>query len=129
MTLLLVALAGGLGACARFLLDGAITRRSTSTVPVATLAVNVLGSFLLGVLVQWSTLAAWGTDDQRALVVSVGGVGFLGGFTTFSTASVELVGLVRSRRPGAAVVLAASMLGLSLAAAVLGMLLVRGLTG
>lgn len=129
MTLLLVALAGGLGACARFLLDGAITRRSTLSFPAATLAVNVLGSFLLGALVQWSALATWGTDDQRALVASVGGVGLLGGFTTFSTASVELVGLVRSRRPVTAVVLAVSMLALSLAAAVLGMLLVRALTG
>ncbi|MGA8047327.1 MAG: CrcB family protein [Dermatophilaceae bacterium] len=127
--MLLVALAGGLGACARFLLDGAITRRSTLTFPVATLTVNVLGSFLLGVLTQWSVLSGWGSDGERALLVSVVGVGFLGGFTTFSTASVELVGLVRSSRPVTAVVLAVSMLVLSLAAAVLGILLVRGLSG
>ncbi|KAB7744002.1 camphor resistance protein CrcB [Nostocoides sp. F2B08] len=129
MTLMLVALAGGLGACARYLLDGAITRRSALSVPVATLAVNVLGSFLLGFLVQWSALAAWGTDGQRALLAAVGGVGFLGGFTTFSTASVELVALVRSRRPVTAIVLAVSMLVLSLAFAMLGMLLARVLTG
>lgn len=129
MTMLLVALAGGLGACARFILDGVITRRSTLTFPVATLTVNVLGSFLLGALTQWSVLSGWGTDADRALLVSVVGVGLLGGFTTFSTASVELVGLVRSRRPVAAVVLAVSMLVLSLAAAVLGILVVRALSG
>ena len=129
MTLLLIALAGGLGAGARFLLDGAITRRSTVTIPVATLMVNVLGSFLLGALTQWSALTSWGTDGDRDLLASIVGVGFLGGFTTFSTASVELVGLVRSRRPVAAAVLAVSMLVLSLAAAVLGMLATRALAG
>ena len=123
MILLLISLAGGLGAGARFLLDGAITRRSALGFPVATLTINVLGSFLLGMVVQWS--AVFGAD-QALLVL---GVGFLGGFTTFSTASVELVALVRSRRARAAVILAVSMLVLSLGAATLGILLMRTLLG
>ena len=121
--LMLVSLAGGLGAVARFLLDGAITRRSTLSFPVATLSVNVTGSFLLGALVQANAAA------DLAVLTAVAGVGFLGGFTTFSTASVELVGLVRSGRSVAAVVLGVSMLLLSVVAALLGILVVGALTG
>lgn len=121
--LMLVSLAGGLGAVARFLLDRAITRRSTLSFPVATLSVNVTGSFLLGALVQASDAA------DLSVLPAVAGVGFLGGFTTFSTASVELVGLVRSGRSVAAVVLGVSMLVLSVVAALLGILVVGALTG
>jgi CrcB protein len=121
--LLLVSLAGGLGAASRFLLDGAITRRSTLSFPVATLTINVTGSFLLGALTE----ASAATD--LSVLPTVAGVGFLGGFTTFSTASVELVGLVRSGRWVAAVVLGVSMLLLSVGAALLGILIARGLTG
>lgn len=117
----LVALAGGAGAGARFVVDGALTHRISARLPVATLIINVSGSFLLGVLTQW------GLTRGSAAMVAILGVGFLGGFTTFSTASVELVGLARSQRPAAAVVLAVSMLALSLAAAVLGMALTRSL--
>jgi CrcB protein len=121
--LLLVSLAGGLGAASRFLLDGAVTRRSTLSFPVATLTINVTGSFLLGALTE----ASAATD--LSVLPTVAGVGFLGGFTTFSTASVELVGLVRSGRWVAAVVLGVSMLLLSVGAALLGILIARGLTG
>lgn len=115
MTPLWVALAGGLGAGARFVLDGVLTEHSRRALPVATLAINVLGSFLLGVVVGWA--AGGRADGVRAVV----GVGFLGGFTTFSTASVELVRLVRSERPIAAVGLAAAMLVASGAAALIGL--------
>ncbi|MCA1782436.1 MAG: CrcB family protein [Dermatophilaceae bacterium] len=121
MLSVLVALAGGAGAGARFIVDGALTHRISARLPVATLIINVSGSFLLGVLTQW------GLARGSTVVVAVLGVGFLGGFTTFSTASVELVGLARSQRPGAAVMLAVSMLVLSLTAAVIGMALIRSL--
>ena len=110
-----VAAAGGLGAAARFMLDGALTVRLPRTLPTATLAINVLGSFLLGAVTGW---AAGGAEGAMRGVL---GVGFLGGFTTFSTASVEVVRLVRARRPAAAVGLALAMLALSLGAAVLGL--------
>jgi fluoride exporter len=74
MTVLLgVALLGGLGALARFLLDGAV---SLSRFPFGTLAVNLTGAFLLGVLV-----GATANDDALRLA----GTGFLGAYTTFST--------------------------------------------
>jgi CrcB protein len=74
--LVCVGLAGGLGACARFALDGAVTARAGLAFPWGTLVVNVLGSFLLGLLAG----VALGADARR-----IAATGLLGAFTTFST--------------------------------------------
>lgn len=113
---LLVALAGGIGAAARFIIDSLIAARSRGAVPLGTLVINVSGSFLLGLLAGWATAAAAPPDVRLVL-----GTGLLGGFTTFSTASVELVRLVRDDRRWTALGLAAGMLVLSLAAAAAGL--------
>ena len=112
-----VALAGGLGAAARFTLDGFLTQHSRRGLTIATLTINVLGSFLLGLLTGWAG------HDGHELVRSIAGVGFLGGFTTFSTASVELVRLTRAERPLAAGGLAVAMIMLSLTMCLLGLTL------
>lgn len=126
MTALWVALAGGLGAGARYVLDGLLTARrrgsGPASLPTATLTINVLGSLLLGVVAGWAGRGLAGPAVAGTLS-AVAGVGFLGGFTTFSTASVELVRLVRAERPWGAVVLAVTMLALALAAAALGLAL------
>lgn len=90
MLTLWLALAGGAGAVARFVLDGAIRGRWRSEFPWATLVVNVTGSFLLGVV---TGLALWHGEPSQARVII--GVGFCGGYTTFSTASVETVRLLQ----------------------------------
>ncbi len=77
---LAVGVVGGLGAIARFLLDGAVSARVPSAFPWGTLAVNLSGAFLLGVLAG----AAVGADAYR-----IAGTGFLGAFTTFSTWMLE----------------------------------------
>lgn len=87
MSLILIALGGGAGAGARFVVDGAIARRNPLPLPLGTLVINVAGSLLLGVLVGWSTLASGG--DTAHTLAGVAGTGFCGGFTTFSTAHVE----------------------------------------
>ena len=112
-----VALAGGLGAAARFTLDGFLTQHNHRGLPIATLTINVLGSFLLGLLTGWAG------HDGHELVRSIAGVGFLGGFTTFSTASVERVRLTRAERPLAAGGLAVAMIMLSLTMCLLGLTL------
>jgi CrcB protein len=71
---------GGLGALARFLLDGAVAGRLGRSFPFGTLAVNISGALVLGVLAG----AALGDDTFRLL-----GTGFVGAFTTFSTWVLE----------------------------------------
>ncbi|HEX6712358.1 MAG TPA: fluoride efflux transporter CrcB [Thermoleophilaceae bacterium] len=75
-TLALVGLAGGAGAVARFVVDGAVAARTVSEFPFGTLVVNLTGTFALGVLVG----AAVHGDAYR-----IAGTGALGGYTTFST--------------------------------------------
>jgi CrcB protein len=78
--LVLVGALGGLGAVGRFLLDGAVSARVAGRVPDGTLAVNLSGAFVLGVLVG----AALGGNPYREL-----GIGLVGGYTTYSTWALE----------------------------------------
>ncbi len=85
---LLVAIGGCLGAIARYCLSGWIGKRCPSAFPYGTLAVNLLGSFLLGVT------AGSGAPSDASLFV---GTGFMGAFTTFSTFKWETVQLWKRR--------------------------------
>jgi CrcB protein len=88
---LLVFLGGGLGASARYWMYGAIMRSINSTFPYGTMAVNILGCFLIGLLMT--------AFEERFLVQPTWRifltVGILGGFTTFSTFSFETIALLR----------------------------------
>ena len=97
LVILLLGLAGGLGAGTRFVVDGLIRARFRTALPVATIAINVTGSFLLGLLAGAVIVRAAPPELQ-----AIAGTGFLGGYTTFSTASFETVRLVQSRRTGLA---------------------------
>src|SRR4029453_12907420 len=92
-----VALAGGLGAVARFLVDGLVRTKVSASFPLGTVLINVSGSFLLG-LVTGLVLARAAPDALRLVV----GTGFLGGYTTFNTAAFETGRLVEQRRVGLA---------------------------
>lgn len=101
MIALLVSLAGATGAVARFCIDHAVRSRSKEQprIPWTTIAINISGSFLLGVIAGWVMFRA-GSTDVQAIV----GSGFLGGYTTFSTASVDTARLLQQgRRRDAAV--------------------------
>jgi CrcB protein len=115
---LLVAVAGGVGAVARFVLDGLIRSRIALLVPAGTFVINVSGSLLLGFVTGVVMAGAEPTDVRVVL-----GTGFLGGYTTFSTAMIETVRLLQQRRWGGAAVNAVGMLLLALGAAVLGVFL------
>ena len=115
--LLLVPLAGGLGAVARLVVDGEVRRLLGATCPRGTVLVNLTGSLLLGLLVG---LAAAGWLPTAVQVVV--GTGFLGGYTTFSTAAVEAVRLALDGRPGAAVLNATGQLVAGVLLAGLGLL-------
>ncbi len=119
MTALLVAavaVAGGVGAVARLVVDGLLRSWVRVGFPIGTTVINVTGSFLLG-LVTGLALAHGLPPEWRAVL----GTGFLGGYTTFSTASYETVRLAQQRRYRAALVNGVGMLVLALAAAGLGL--------
>jgi fluoride exporter len=114
-----VAVAGGLGAASRFLLDRLIASRLAARLPVGTLVINVTGSLAAGIVVG---LAVGGTVTAELRTVVAGG--YLGAYTTFSTAMYETARLVEEgRRRVAAVNLLAPLL-LSFAAALAGWWLV-----
>ena len=110
MTVLWVALAGGLGAMARLVLDG-IVRERWRVAWLGTLVVNLTGSLVLGLVAGLGAGALLPPGLRLVL-----GTGFLGGYTTFSAASVETVRLAGQRRWAAAV---AYGLGTALAAVAL----------
>lgn len=123
MTLVLVAIAGGLGAATRFLVDGLIRDRTRpGGLPVATLVVNVTGSLLIGLLVGAALVHGFGGVGFAAATT-----GFCGGYTTFSTAMVETVRLARAGQTGRAAVSLGASVVLTVGAAGLGIWLV-GLT-
>jgi fluoride exporter len=116
MTAIWVGVAGLGGVLARYALS---TPFHGSTLPWVTVAINVAGSFLLGMLV---TAHAFSEETRTAL-----GVGFLGGFTTFSTFSVQAVLDVEAGEPGRALLYVTASVGLGIAAATAGYVLGRSL--
>lgn len=118
MTALLLCLAGGLGAAARFLVDGEVRRRWPGPFPWATVLVNVSGSLLLGVLVGLVLHHGLGEAWRPVL-----GVGFCGGYTTFGTANVETVRLAQQGRAWLALLSGLGQLVLATGAGALGLAL------
>ena len=82
---LMVLIGGGIGALARYVLGAAIAARIGGRFPLGTLVINVTGSFLIGLLMALFTERLQPHPNLRLLLV----VGFLGGYTTFSTFEYE----------------------------------------
>lgn len=80
-----VAFGGALGAVARYVVVSQVGHWAGSGFPFGTLAVNVLGSFAMGLIVELSALAWSPSPELRAFLT----VGFLGAFTTFSAFSLD----------------------------------------
>jgi CrcB protein len=87
----LVTFGGALGTGLRYLISTAVPL--LAQVPVATLGVNVVGAFLLGVLLEFLADRSLDTGWSRRIRLGVG-TGVLGGFTTYSTLAVDTVVLV-----------------------------------
>jgi fluoride exporter len=113
---LAVAIAGGLGAATRFVVDGEVRRRFPL---LPTAVVNVSGSLLLGVVaglaLRHGLPASW---------AAVLGTGYLGGYTTFGTAGTETVRLIQEGRYAVAAATAVGPLVLSVAACAAGLVVV-----
>jgi len=95
---LVVALGGALGAMARYGADSAMMRLAGPGFPWGTLAVNLIGSLVLGLLIGAAAHGLHLSQEARALAVT----GFLGAFTTFSTFSLNTVTLVERGETAAA---------------------------
>ncbi|MFN3353443.1 MAG: fluoride efflux transporter CrcB [Brevundimonas sp.] len=124
--LLLVASGGALGASLRYGASVLAGRLAPGAAwPWGTFAVNVLGGALMGVLVGWLAARSAGDEGLRLFLA----VGVLGGFTTFSAFSLEVVAMLERRDwTMAAGYVAASVL-LSVAALLAGLVMARRLFG
>lgn len=90
MTVLYIAAGGVIGTLARYYLEGWIQHRTGPTFPFGTLAINLLGSLLIGFILRLATGATVISPEWRAGLT----VGFCGAFTTMSTFSYESVRLL-----------------------------------
>ncbi|WP_329602922.1 fluoride efflux transporter CrcB [Terrilactibacillus tamarindi] len=87
--LLQVSIGGFLGATARFFISNMAKKNISSSLPIGTLCINWIGSFLLGFITGRNFTITW------ALLF---GTGFMGAFTTFSTLNLELIQLLKSKK-------------------------------
>ncbi|MDR7383136.1 fluoride efflux transporter FluC [Promicromonospora iranensis] len=128
--LLVVAAGGGVGAAARFMVDGEIRARHSGGFPWGTFVVNVVGSFLIGVLatLTFALVERGAPEDVASVLLLALTVGLCGGFTTFSTATMESVRLAQSGRLRLALANSLGTLAVTVTAAGLGMA-VGGLFG
>lgn len=112
---------GGMGCVARYMVSGWVYSLAGKTLPYGTLAVNVVGSLLLGLIMEGSLRSTLLSPELRFGIT----VGFMGGFTTFSTFSYETVRLLEE---GSMVAAGANILlnvTVCVAAALIGIYLAR----
>ena len=121
MTYLAVAFGGALGAMSRFFVYSAFQRAGTSSFPWATLTVNVAGSFLLGIAFILITERMEIGVYWRGVVT----IGFLGAFTTFSTFSMDVIGLLEQGSYNNAILYVLSSVAVCIIAAWLGLSLAK----
>jgi fluoride exporter len=123
-SLILVMMGGGVGAGLRHLLNGAAPRMpDAATWPWSTFAANILGGLLMGALMGWLTHTGRGADHELRLLL---GVGLLGGFTTFSAFSMEMVMMIQRGEVWQSAVYAALSVLLALGAVFAGLSISKG---
>jgi CrcB protein len=124
INLILVAMGGAFGACARYLLGLQTTRLFGPSWPYGTFAANVVGGLAMGILAGVMAHRG-GLDSERWRLLL--GVGVLGGFTTFSSFSLETVLMIERRAYGQAGIYMTASVILSILALFAGLMLTRRL--
>jgi CrcB protein len=89
--LLIIGIGGAFGSMCRYLAQVYISKYTTLTFPVGTLVVNLTGCFLIGILFGLSSKYAWMTMEWRLFWIT----GICGGYTTFSSFSLDSINLLR----------------------------------
>ncbi|MEZ2127424.1 MULTISPECIES: fluoride efflux transporter CrcB [unclassified Sinorhizobium] len=120
---LLVASGGAVGSVLRYYVGVWALRLLGPVFPWGTLAVNVAGCFVIGLLAELITRKFGASTELRLLLIT----GFLGGFTTFSAFSLDALSLFESGRAGLSAIYIAASICLSLAAVFAGLAVVRTL--
>ncbi|MFO1540661.1 MAG: fluoride efflux transporter CrcB [Chloroflexota bacterium] len=123
MTFLAISIGAILGANLRYLVGAWIAARTPGTFPWATIAINVAGSFALGLVLALTMERELGPWWVRPAV----GIGFLGSFTTFSAFSAETVALLEQGDATGALLNVALSVGVCVAGAALGLAVGRAL--
>lgn len=98
MNILYVAVGGAIGSVLRFFMQHVMTEAAGKDFPYGTMLVNISGSFAMGVLIGWLARSAPPDAEDIRLFVAVG---VLGGFTTFSSFSLDAITLFEQGRLGA----------------------------
>ena len=124
MRLLILAITGGaIGSGARHLVNIGMARAFGLTYPWWTLTVNIVGSFLMGFLVDMITRRFGGSVEMRTFLAT----GILGGFTTFSAFSLDIMSLFDRNGSASALIYIIASVAISLAALYAGVALSRAL--
>lgn len=119
--ILLAATGGAIGAAGRYLVNVVTLHVFGPGFPWGTLTVNVVGSFLMGVFITLGALRLDLSGEMRVLIAT----GILGGFTTFSSFSLDFVTLFERKDYGVATIYLAGSMGLSILALFAGLVIVR----
>lgn len=91
-----IAIGGALGSVGRYWLNGVVSTRF-ETFPMGTLVVNIIGSFLIGIFAALTMPEGRMTSESRAIATQFVMIGICGGFTTFSSFSLQTLSLLRDR--------------------------------
>jgi CrcB protein len=124
MNLLIVMAGGGIGAGARHLVNVGAARLLGVAFPWGTLTVNVVGSFVMGALAAWFAFRGVGGGQHLRLFLATG---ILGGFTTFSSFSLDSIVLWERGAHGLAALYVGASVVVSIAALCAGLALVRAI--
>jgi len=120
-TLLLIGTGGFLGSVSRYLTQVFMQRIFDTVWPIGTLTVNVVGSFIIGIVFAYSLKSDIISNDLKAFII----VGFCGGFTTFSSFTLDQFNLLNSGQVLSMFLYLGLSLFLGFAALYLGIILVR----
>jgi CrcB protein len=121
---ILVAFGGAMGALARYGVSIAVTQVWRDPFPLGTLLINIAGSLAMGLLAGWLAKATPPGQEELRLLI---GVGILGGFTTFSAFSLDVMTMIQRNDLGAAAFYVLGSMVLSVFALFVGLVLIRSL--
>lgn len=119
----LVAAGGALGSMARYGTGVLVGRAWGSSFPLATMLINISGSLAMGLFIGWLARTTPGWQADARLFVAIG---VIGGFTTFSSFSLDAISMLERGEVGPALFYVLGSVVVGIAALYAGLLLVRG---